>query len=356
MLNHGVVGKCSCSLVQWLRCVCLATCSTALCSVVVFFVLTLLSTLRLPTNPSISIGVGSVALVTGGTGGIGQEVAVGLAENGLDVVITCREGDEPHCKNETARLWAQRPQTSGRQFFIELVDLSETSSTCNLVERVKARYGSALKVLVLAASVNTLTLQRSDDGMELQYAVNVRSFFQIMVGLAPLLSANGPSSVIGMSSALHEVPNLNDWQFKTVPYDHKLAYRFSKSAQLAIIFEAAETLSDGGKVFFNAVHPGTVDSGIVPSWRIKQLAGCCISGRTAAQRSIDLALHAPAAGLQGTWWVYLPFAWNSAWLSVRLPRPSDEADAETRRRIWSYVQAALAGSHARACSSSKYVR
>ena len=93
-----------------------------------------------------------VAVVTGAAGSIGREIAVGLAENGFDVVVACRPGSEARCANVTSSLWSMRRRAAGRHFYIEPIDFSACLSVGAFVQRVSARYGARLVAIVAFAA------------------------------------------------------------------------------------------------------------------------------------------------------------------------------------------------------------
>ncbi|KAL6696912.1 NAD(P)-binding protein [Trichoderma pleuroticola] len=71
---------------------------------------------------------GKTALVTGGTRGIGQAIAIGLAEAGADIVLVQRNTEESVTK--------QSIETLGRKCHIIVADLSDRSSVHGLIASV----------------------------------------------------------------------------------------------------------------------------------------------------------------------------------------------------------------------------
>ena len=88
---------------------------------------------------------GRVALVTGASRGLGQAMAVGLAEAGADVVGVSRTGD-----------WAELEQmvrATGRQFWGFSADLGQPTDRVGLVDRIVAQAGR-LDILVNNAGIS----------------------------------------------------------------------------------------------------------------------------------------------------------------------------------------------------------
>lgn len=87
---------------------------------------------------------GQTALVTGGTRGIGQAVAIGLAEAGADIVLVQRDTTSQSTKESIEKL--------GRKAFIYTADLSSQESVAGLVPKVLAD-GHQIRILVNCAGI-----------------------------------------------------------------------------------------------------------------------------------------------------------------------------------------------------------
>lgn len=90
---------------------------------------------------------GRVALVTGGNRGLGQQMALALAEAGADVALTSRDQERA---DEAAAVIAQ---ATGRNVRGYACDVSSSIETMALVERVIAELGG-LHILVNNAGIN----------------------------------------------------------------------------------------------------------------------------------------------------------------------------------------------------------
>lgn len=90
---------------------------------------------------------GRVALVTGGNRGLGQQMALALAEAGADVALTSRDQERA---DEAAAAIAQ---ATGRNVRGYACDVSSSTETMALVERVIAELGG-LHILVNNAGIN----------------------------------------------------------------------------------------------------------------------------------------------------------------------------------------------------------
>ena len=87
---------------------------------------------------------GKVALVTGGSKGLGRAIALGLAEAGADLAIASRS-TEPSLQEAVEAL--------GRRFFHQPADLSDRAQTKKVVPAVIDKLGR-LDILVNNAGLN----------------------------------------------------------------------------------------------------------------------------------------------------------------------------------------------------------
>src|ERR1700722_2103984 len=98
-----------------------------------------------------------VAVVIGGTSGIGRAIALGLAEQGADVVPTGRR--EPHIEEVCAAIESQ-----GRRTLRVVTDIHDRQSIGHLRDKTLEHFGR-IDILVNAAGVTFKkpTIQISDE-------------------------------------------------------------------------------------------------------------------------------------------------------------------------------------------------
>jgi NAD(P)-dependent dehydrogenase (short-subunit alcohol dehydrogenase family) len=258
-----------------------------------------------------------LALVTGGTGAVCSEVAVGLALAGLDVAFACRPTKMVECAESTSTLWRSRSVHSNRTAYYEPVDMANASSVIGFVDQVLQRFGDKLRVLINCASVVPKSKQVTTDGQEMQFGVNVWGYYALLTGLMPALVRNAPSSVVNVASAAAKAARLN---VKTLMDDLRLLpprqytaveqYRATKAAEALLTWDAACLFAQSG-VHINANHPGltpadksTLTSGLVTTSQ-KEAAGraraCCDPPSVYSRSTLMLALNATANGWNGVW-------------------------------------------------------
>ncbi|PRQ07943.1 SDR family NAD(P)-dependent oxidoreductase [Enhygromyxa salina] len=138
-------------------------------------------------------------LITGATGGLGRRTALNLASRGFDLLIGGRRPDAVDAVCQEIRAKTGR---DARPFVADLADLADVRRA---VEVLKADEGLRLHGFVANAGINTLRDQRSKDGYELTFAVNVLSHQLLLLELADRLAAG--ARVVIVSSGVHDPDN-----------------------------------------------------------------------------------------------------------------------------------------------------
>jgi NAD(P)-dependent dehydrogenase (short-subunit alcohol dehydrogenase family) len=125
------------------------------------------------------------ALVTGGTDGIGKEVACGLARCRFRVIIIGRDRDKGARAEQELRQSACNPQVNFLQ-----ADLSLMREVYRLADEVTGRWG-ALHCLIHAAGVVRGRRILTAEGLESNFAINYLSRFALTRRVLPSLRAAG---------------------------------------------------------------------------------------------------------------------------------------------------------------------
>ena len=140
---------------------------------------------------------GRVALVTGGSKGLGQAMAAGLASAGCDLVLTSRDGDEAEAAAEAL----------ARDFGVKAVgmagDVTDGAAVAAVAKRCQQQFGR-LDVLVNNAGVN---LRGPIDELDFEtfrtvQAINVDGLWRTCKAAMPLLEESEAGRVINMASTL----------------------------------------------------------------------------------------------------------------------------------------------------------
>lgn len=277
--------------------------------------------------------------MTGAFGTIGSEITAGLSRARLDVIVACRTGHETMCLENVARL-----ASSSQNVYVESVDFGSMNSTNIFLQRIATKYGNCLRVIVNSVGVFPPS-GFSRDGINLNFQVNVLSYFLTMTRLSPYLQMNAPSSVVNMASAAAYY--FNSSEPLDLDVNRVWTYAETKAADIMLTMEAARRFRHLG-IFVNAVHPGDTSSSTFitnPSAdsiglreqqccalnelinrvehqnNLAVISSCCDSPSAAADRPIWLALNAARKDLNGTWWAkvyHMPSIFEDHFANMRL--------------------------------------
>ena len=125
------------------------------------------------------------ALVTGGTDGIGREIAVGLGRQGLQLLIVGRDPHKGAQVEQDLRVLTGNPHIDFLQ-----ADLSLMREVRRLGSTVRARWRS-LHYLVHSAGVVLGCRESTAERLESSFAINYLSRFELTRELLPLLAVAG---------------------------------------------------------------------------------------------------------------------------------------------------------------------
>jgi len=199
---------------------------------------------------------GRVAIVTGGTSGIGRVVAEGLAAKSMTTVIVGRgEARTASVAREIAQA-TQNPEVVP----VPVSDLALRSEAHRLASLLRGRY-PRISVLVNNAGAYFHRREVTADGLERTFALNVLAPFILTRELADPLAAGAPSRMVEVASEAHRGSHVpfDDLQ-STRGYRGFRAYGQSKLELMLLTREFARRFGSRG-ISVNAVHPGYIASG-----------------------------------------------------------------------------------------------
>jgi NAD(P)-dependent dehydrogenase (short-subunit alcohol dehydrogenase family) len=198
-------------------------------------------------TPLIGVGMDKTAFVTGATGGIGKQIALGLARTGAHVILGAR--DLARGRAAQAELAAA---SGSSNITVAQVDVSSQKSIAALELGV-----SRLDILVNNAGAWFSDRCTSIDGHELTFATNVLGPHLLTRKLLPLLEASSAARVINIVSGLAANYDATDLEFAQRKYDGFKAYAQSKQALRMLTWGQAARLARA-QITVNAVAPGFV--------------------------------------------------------------------------------------------------
>jgi NAD(P)-dependent dehydrogenase (short-subunit alcohol dehydrogenase family) len=182
-----------------------------------------------------------VAVVTGGTGGIGQAITELFAREGAAVAVFDVEGAA------AGPLLGRVQAADGRAAFHK-VDITSAAEVERAVQTVAAEFGP-IDILVNAAAItgtSRLTHEASAEDFDQVFAVNVKgTFLCTKFVVAQMLASGRKGSVVNISSTYGVVGNSD------IPL-----YHATKAAMLMMAKTDGVTYAERG-IRFNAVLPGT---------------------------------------------------------------------------------------------------
>jgi len=193
---------------------------------------------------------GSIAVVTGATGGIGKEIARALAGMGATVVIGARSPD----RGESAR--AEIGAGASGPVSVMRLDVADQSSIREFAAAFAKRFGE-LHVLVNNAGAWFTDRRESPDGLELTFATNVLGPHLLTELLVDPLRTPARSRVVNVVSSIQGNYDATDLQFTRRRYDGSKAYGQSKQALSMLTWGLATRLGGTG-VTANTAAPGFV--------------------------------------------------------------------------------------------------
>ena len=189
---------------------------------------------------------GKIAIVTGGSRGIGKMIAAGFVANGVKTYITAR-------KAEACQAAAEELSATGSCTAIP-ADLSTKEGRGSFVSEIKSRE-EKIDVLVnnAGAAWGAAFEEYPDEGYDKVMDINVKAVFTLTRDLLPLLtkdaSSEDPSRVINIGS----IDGLR------VSTTDNFAYGASKAAVHFLTKNLAVRLAPKG-VTVNAIAPGAFES------------------------------------------------------------------------------------------------
>lgn len=187
-----------------------------------------------------------VAVVTGGSVGIGLAVAEGLAAEGVHLVLAARQEDR--VKSEAKRI--------AEKFKVRAIgvaaDVATVSGTQALIDAAEAAFGGAdLLINNAGTGSNETIMEAPDDKWQYYWELHVMAAVRLSRGLVPLMRKRGGGVILHNGSVC-----------TVQPLWYEPIYNTTKAALLMFSKTLAnELIKDNIRV--NTINPGLV---LTPDW------------------------------------------------------------------------------------------
>jgi 3-oxoacyl-[acyl-carrier protein] reductase len=187
---------------------------------------------------------GRVALVTGGSRGIGRGICVALGRRGAKVIVNYAS------REDAARECAAEVVAAGGQAAISQFDVANSTQTTEAIKAIGKEHGS-LDILVNNAgvAVNGMLMRFTDDQWKKVLDTNLAGAFHCLRAASMLLlKAKEAGRIINITSVVGESGN-----------GGQIAYAASKAGLIGLTMTTAKELASRG-VTCNAVSPGFIET------------------------------------------------------------------------------------------------
>jgi 3-oxoacyl-[acyl-carrier protein] reductase len=187
---------------------------------------------------------GCVAIVTGGSGGLGQRICRALALDGVNVAVNYA-ASEAKAKSVARDL----SKLGGRALAVR-ADVTDPAAVARMVEQAKAEFGR-VDILVNDAAFNKTVAYPDLDGLTHELwnhilATNLTGAFNCIKAVAPLMTAQGRGRIVNISSGAGVAPR-----------GSSIAYAVSKAGMIHLTKCMAVALAPA--VTVNCVAPGFME-------------------------------------------------------------------------------------------------
>jgi len=185
---------------------------------------------------------GKVALVTGAAQGIGKAVALLLARNGADIVVS-------DINLEKAEETAKEVQTLGRKALAIKVNVAAIGDVERMVEAILAQFGK-VDILVNNAGIarDKLILRMTEEDWDAVLNINLKGTFNCTKAVVRHMSKQKGGKIVNIASVVGEMGNAG-----------QANYAASKAGVIGFTKTIAREFAQRG-INVNAIAPGYIET------------------------------------------------------------------------------------------------
>ena len=185
---------------------------------------------------------GKIAVVTGSAQGIGQAIAITLAQDGADVVVADLNADR--CEETVARI-----TELGRQAMAVSVNVGDWDQVKSMIDRVLKDW-KQIDIMVNNAGITRdgLLLRMKEEDWQSVLQVNLTGTFFCVKAVVPTMSRQRSGRIVNIASIVGAIGNAG-----------QANYSASKAAVIGLTKTVAREYA-GRNLTVNAVAPGFIDT------------------------------------------------------------------------------------------------
>jgi len=185
---------------------------------------------------------GQVALVTGAAQGIGRAIALLLARNGADIIVS-------DINLEKAEETAKEIEETGQRAMAIKVDVAHSEEVERMVQTILERFGR-IDILINNAGIarDKLILRMTEEDWDVVLNVNLKGTFNCTKAVVKHMSKQRSGKIVSIASVVGEMGNVG-----------QANYSASKAGVIGFTKTIAREFAQRG-ININAIAPGYIET------------------------------------------------------------------------------------------------